>query len=173
MPQTLLALFAIVLGGQLMLTWQSDRVRSHENLVRIELEAQARGVAGEVFETLATKPFDSVAAPSSPADLTPEAAFGAGLALEDVVDVDDAHLLAPYTASRIITDPNGDPQQLDFEVTATVEYVTDASGAELVATGGAPTYYKMVTVTIRNPYLSRFFGTDEGVRVARVYSYLH
>jgi hypothetical protein len=172
MPQTLLVLFAIFLGGQLMLSWQRDGVRSQENLIRIELESQARGVASEVFEILVNKPFDQNMNVTSPDGLTPEEGFGSERAFPgEIVDLDDVDDMQPYRVVRTLTDPDGDLQELEFWVTAEVDYVTDESGIALVETGGAKTFYKMVTATIRSPLLTRYFNTDEGVRVSRVYSF--
>lgn len=172
MPQTMLLLFAIMLGGQLMLVWQRDGLESQQNLIRIELESQARGVGSEVFEILASRPFDRNTVILSPGDFTPESEFGVGRAFPaEIVDLDDVHEMETYFAERTVSDTDGNLQTLTYSVTAEVDYVTDENGISLIETGGAQTYYKMVTLTISNPDLARLLSSDHGIRVSRVYSY--
>lgn len=170
MPQTLLALLALITVSNLAFRWQQESIRSQRGAVASELRTLARGVATEVLERAARLPFDSVANPTLPDDCTPESAFGDGsggsLTFEAAQDVDDLHNMVPMTVSRRVIDAaSGEAVSLDLFVTATVVYVDDDSGNSLGATGGRKTFYKRLVLTVSSPHL------PVPVRVPRVYAY--
>lgn len=173
MPQTMLALLALMAAVTMSLTWQRDSMRAQMNLIEAELQVEARGVVNEVFERVAELAFDENVAPTSPSDLTPETQFGTNRSYTDpgVKDVDDLHQMRPHTIVRTVTNPlNGEPAQIPFIVTAEVDYVDDASGDELKWAGGARTFYKRFTVTVR-PDVGMARPERSAVTVSRVYSY--
>lgn len=170
MPQTLLAILALITVSNLSFRWKQEAIRSQQGAVSSELRTLARGVATEVLERSAYLPFDAVAAPATPDDCTPESAFGdgsgGGLPFAAAADLDDLHDMEPLKVTRRVVSPEtGEAVELDLFVTATVAYVDDDSGDSLEATGGRKTFYKRLTVTVSSPHLSF------PVRVPRVYSY--
>ncbi|WP_412062591.1 hypothetical protein [Rubrivirga sp. IMCC45206] len=137
MPQTLLALFALVLASFLTFNQQRLTLRAQTNMVTSEVELAGAGVASEVMALVESMSFDENSTPdaiyaaqevpSESNEFKSSSAFGAtdrgdaGCNLMDVRstpdcdDVDDIHGLGwqPYTirlADEIDRDPvTGDP----------------------------------------------------------------
>ena len=134
MPQTLLALLALVLASFLTFNQQQLTIRSQGNMVTDELELAAAGVASEALALIDGRSFDEATTPSaiaakagvlpaSPLQFSSHAAFGAvdrGPApcdffnpwktpeCDDVDDLDGTGWL-PVTislADELITDPD-------------------------------------------------------------------
>lgn len=178
MPQTLLALLALMTATTMSLTWQRDTIRAQMNTIEDELQIEARGVANEVFETVANLPFDENTPPSAPiakstTDLSPEWRFGSDRHWGDtsVDDIDDYHNMRPSTIIRTVTNPlDGTDVDVRFEITAKVDYVSDDSGDELKSTGGVRTFYKRFEVQIL-PKIGYADASRDTIRVSRVFSY--
>ena len=165
MPHTLTAVAAFALLG--FVTLEHARMGRHDQqgAIRVEIEAAAQSVAGEIHEALAVLPFDAVATRDTTA-LTPEALFGyaPGAAFADAADLDDAHGVSA-TVTRTLTDPEtGAPRPIRFRARARVAYVA-ASGGVVSETGGARTHTKRVEIVVTHPLLLA------PVRLHRVYSH--
>jgi len=184
MPQTTLALLALALASTLALNQSKTGVYAQADMVRNEVDVHALGVATEVFEIVSTKDFDEATTGTLISDVPPEgmsapSTFGSGKDLLDpgTDDVDDVHDMAPHRVVREVTDPEtGERSALEFEVTATVEYVTDrdpVTGAALprVTPTGQPTYTKRVELTVRCPSLRGPLLDGYRVVVSRLFSY--
>ena len=185
MPQTLLALFALVLASFLTFNQQRLTLRSHHNMVTDEIELAAAGLASEVIAFIDGRSFDESTTPSAIGDengLTPEtpsdfllsSTFGGGddgddgcnlvrpSLTPDCDDVDDVH--SPEWRSVAIELAAG--RSLDFLVRTQVYYV---STPESMVEASAPTRHKRILVDIRSPYMPEV--TDGVYRATRVISY--
>ena len=157
MPQTLLALGALLLAGFVALSQHRSSTHEQARAIRHEVEVDARSVGLEVLERLATLAFDAVVAPGDSTGLTPEAAFGLPLSsdpLADATDVDDVHAMN-VEIERLYADPaTGTPRALTFAVAADVGYV-ERVGGTVIRTGGVPTFAKEVVLEVAHPQLHR------------------
>ena len=181
MPQTLLALLALMTATTMSLTWQRDSLRAQTNAIEAELQVQARGVVNEVFETVANLPFDHNtvdASVSSTSELSPYYTFGMNRTWGDwgtggaINDLDDLHKMKPYDMPRTVTNPlTGEDAQIVFRIMAEVDYVDDASGTELKQSlNNKRTFYKRFTVLIL-PQIGYNDAIRDTIRVSRVFSY--
>lgn len=173
MPQTLLALLALMAAVTMSLSWQRDSMRAQMNLIEAELQVEARGVVNEVFEHVANLRFDENETPASTNDLTPETQFGINRSYNSlfVNDIDDLHGMRPHRIIREVTNPlTGGTAQVPFVVTAEVDYVDDSSGEELRWAGGARTFHKRFTVTVK-PDVGLARPERSAVTISRVFSY--
>ena len=183
MPQTMLALLALMTATTMALTWQRDSIRAQQNIIEAELQVEARGVVNEVFERVSSLlradslQFDENLSISTPADLSDEASFGTNKNWEDigtptVDDIDDLHNMRPYNIIRHMTNPlTGEPAEVAFQILAKVDYVDDASGTELKGSdGNEPTFYKRFTLSVI-PQTGYRDAQRDTIRVSRVFSY--
>lgn len=179
MPQTILALFALMLSSTFALQQSRHTLQMEMNMVQREAQVHARGVASEVFAEIAGLPFDEATATAEGrvpvTALTPEP-FEEGLAFADAAAVDDVHEMLPYLVTRTVTRPDGTLTQLTFAVTATVEYAEIRSeGGEEVMTptpDDARTYTKLVTLRVRCVDLDgSAWGNSTLLTLARPFSY--
>lgn len=176
MPQTMLALLALMTATTMSLTWQRDSIRAQMNMIEAELQVEARGVVNEVFETVASLDFDQQttggATVNSTDDLSPYYTFGTNRTWGSVNDIDDLHNMRPYDMERTVTNPvTGEDAQVIFQIMAKVDYVDDASGVELrQSVGNARTFYKRFTVFV-TPQIGYADSTRTPIEVSRVFSY--
>jgi hypothetical protein len=181
MPQTLLALLALVLASFLSFNQQRLSSRSHQNMVSSELELAATGLASEVIEMIGARAFDRSTAPgriedadgvvpTTPAGFAPASTFGTSAYCDLLTpadgascnDVDDLHG-GGWRPARVDL---AHGRYLDFEVRTQVFYV---SSAESMAPAPAPTLHKRVVMDIRTDLVPS--APDGILRVTRVISY--
>lgn len=186
MPQTLLALLALVLASFVMFNQQRLTLRSQNNMVTDEVELAATGLASEVIEFIGAKSFDEAstpeamhenggAVPTGPATFTSGATFGAtdrGTAgcnfveparTPDCDDVDDVDGI-DWTPVEVDL---AHGRSLGFEVRTEVYYVDSVESME---PADSPTRHKRVVMDLRSDHVQ---GDEaDGIfRVTRVISY--
>ena len=191
MPQTMLALLALVLASVLTFNQQRLTARSQQNLVSDEVELAAAGLASEIVALIEGRSFDETTTPSAIRDADgaiPEDpdnfkggdSFGAA----DRGD-DGCKLLKPALTPDCddVDDVAWDPDEIDvnpwqevsvdlshgrklpFEVRIQAYYVDNPDSME---EADEPTRHKRILIDIR----SKFAGDAEGVyRATRVVSY--
>ncbi len=186
MPQTLLALLALILSSLLVFNQQRLTIRSQTNMVTDEVELAAAGLASEIMEFVGAKSFDEETTPAAiyaqagmvptdPSAFSGSAAFGAtdrGIegcnfldpahtrACDDVDDVDGidwTHVDVDLAAGRT----------LGFDVRTQVYYVDNT---ESMAPASAPTRHKRVVMDLRSDHVAGD-EVDGLLRVTRVISY--
>jgi hypothetical protein len=186
MPQTLLALLALVLTSLIGYNQQRLQQRAYAGMIRDELEVAATGTGQNVIELVAARAFDEASVPATMnslnlLDVPREASafslgttFGptdrgtAGCDLRDPTltpdcdDVDDVD----GVSGRIDVDL-GDGRFLPFDATLEVEYVTGPADDAPVAL--VPTLHKRVHLTMTSPLIED--GERAIVSVHRVISY--
>jgi hypothetical protein len=155
MPQTALALFALVIVATFALNQRELTTQAQLNMMRNEIAVISTGVANEIFDDLGALPFDAQPQAASPSDLTPPDRFGAAEDWESVAILDQVH--GHTTVARVATEHG----TLELDVRAQVRYVQKL-GEEFVESE-MPTYLKEVTLTIDGPLGTR-------AEVGRVYS---
>lgn len=179
MPQTLLALLALMLTSTFALQQSRHTLHTEMNMVRQEASTHARGVASEVFAEVASLAFDEATRAAEGtvpvAELTPEP-FEEGKAFDDATDIDDVHRMLPHLVTRKVARPGGAFATLTFAVTATVDYaaIQSEGGEEVMAptADNARTYTKLVTLHVRCLDLDgAAWGNSTLLTVARPYSY--
>jgi hypothetical protein len=183
MPQTILALFALMLSSTFALQQSRHVLQTEMNMVRQEAQTHARGVASDVFAQIASLPFDEATATATAtaagrvpvSALTPEP-FEEGLAFADAADVDDVHEMRAYVVTRTLTRPDGTTGRLTFSVTATVDYAELRTEGEDEVMRPTPdnsrTYTKLVTLRVRCLDLdASMWGASAVLTLARPYSY--
>ncbi|NND84108.1 MAG: hypothetical protein HKN46_03065 [Acidimicrobiia bacterium] len=198
MPQTILALLALVLASLLTFGQQRLQVRAQVNMVAGEIELAGAGVASEVMALIESKSFDeqstpekiyaAQAIPGTPTQFTTGDSFGrtAGCDLQTPAntpgcdDVDDVHGggWQPYTielAREVVRDPiTGDPISADSVYVRELTFEVRAEVyyvADPQSMDPAPgrTLHKRVVLDVRSPHID---GDDDGlVRLTRVVSY--
>lgn len=186
MPQTLLALLALVLASFLMFNQQRLTVRSQTNMVTDEIELAATGLASEVIEFVGAKSFDEQStpyevymeggkAPADPSAFTEGNAFGdptLGPAGCDFIqpwrtpncdDIDDVDGI-DWTPVEVTL---AHDRTLGFEVRTEVFYV-DSTASMTPAV--SQTLHKRVVMDIRSDHVS---GDEQDglLRFTRVFSY--
>ena len=191
MPQTLLALLALVLASFLTFNQQRLTMRSHQNLVSDEVELAAAGLASEIVAFIDGRSFDENTTPSAIGDNngsipddpsqfsdgdtaggTDRGDDGCNLLYPaqtpDCDDVDDVSWDPDEdgtSAWRPVTVDLSHGRSLPFEVRTQVYYVDNPNS---MVEADDPTRHKRILIDIRSPYA----GTDEGVyRATRVVSY--
>lgn len=191
MPQTLLALLALVLASFLTFNQQRLTLRSQQNLVEDEVELAAAGLASEIVAFVEGRSFDEATTPSAigeangfvpedPGVFTTGNTFGsADLGLDgcnllkpaltrDCDDVDDV-AWDPDDADddgwRSVDIELSHDRSLPFEVRLQVYYV---DSPDSMVEAAEPTRHKRVLIDVRSP----FAGSDDGIyRGTRVVSY--
>lgn len=182
MPQTLLALFAIIAAS--VLAFQNtrsrldDMTRSH----RGEITVQARGAAISILERLSGLDFDGGeggdAASTGTGAYSPSASFGtaataSGRLMDDLFadpafdDLDDFSGVQNAVSRDSLYDPSSDQtRSLDLSVAVQVEYVEQGATDDWVAVASASdrTHHKRATVTITHSTLS------SPIRLGRIYA---
>ena len=190
MPQTLLALLALVLASLLTFNQQRLTLRAHNNLVEDELELAAAGLASEIVALIEGRSFDEKTTPSAIADkngkvpdnpnqFTDGDTFGAedrgpdGCDLlrpaltEECDDVDDVSWdedtgESPWHDVEVDLSHG---RSFPFGVRVQVYYVDDPNSMDEAA---SRTRHKRILIDVRSP----FAGDDEGIyRATRVVSY--
>ena len=182
MPQTLLALFAIIAASVLSFQNSQTRIRDITRSHRGEISVQARGAAISVLERLSGVDFDGGEggdASSTGTDAySPTQSFGSGSAatgrLMDALfadsafdDLDDFDGVQGAVSRNSLYDPASDEtRSIDLTVDIQVEYVEqDASDAWVAVTGSSDrTHHKRATVTIAHPTLT------DSIRLGRIYA---
>jgi len=191
MPQTLLALLALVLSSLLTFNQQRLTLRSHQNVMADEIELAAAGLASEILAFVDGRSFDEASTPSAiadengavpndPGEFTAGVTFGATdrgsegcnllrpVLTPDCDDVDDV-AWGPDDMDddgwRDVTVELSRGRTLPFEVRMQVYYVDNA---ESMVESASPTRHKRILIDVRSP----FAGDANGVyRATRVVSY--
>jgi hypothetical protein len=156
MPQTMLALFSLVLVTLFSINQARLTTSAQMSMMRNEVGVVGTGVAAQVFDLMASKPFDAKDNVESPADLTPAASFGGSESWDLAADLDDYH-----GKSRSFSVPTG-LGTLTVNAAVAVEYVQKSGQAYAPST--TQTYFKRVTLTLTGPV--GYQGSIE-----RIYSY--
>lgn len=156
MPQTLLALLALMLAVTFSINQREVTTAAQLRMIESEIGVMATGVANQVFDHIGTYPFDAAGVVDSPTQLRPAASFGTGKGWDKAATIDDFH---GKNTEFSIEAAHG---SVDFSVSAQVEYVR-RDGSQFVAST-SPQYLKQVRVVVEGP---RGFRAD----LARVYSY--
>lgn len=156
MPQTLLALLALMLAVTFSINQREVTTAAQLRMIESEIGVMATGVANQVFDHIGTHSFDAAGVVDSPAQFRPAASFGAARGWETAATIDDFHGQSTEVSIEAAHGP------IDFSVSAHVEYV-ERSGSQFVAST-SPQYLKQVRVEVEGP---RGFRAE----LARVYSY--
>src|SRR5688572_8633343 len=183
MPQTMLALLALVLTSLIGYNQQRMQRRAYEGMIRDELEVAATGTAQNVMELVAARAFDEGSVPATMRNaglldvprsselFVTSGAFGAtdrgadGCDLRDpnvtpnCDDVDDVD----GVTGRVDVDL-GDNRSLPFDATLHVVYVTGPADGAPVAL--VPTLHKRVTLSMTSPLM--YQGQRPLVTISRV-----
>lgn len=198
MPQTLLALLALVLASFLTFNQQRLTVRSQTNMVTDELELAAAGLASEVMAFIEGRSFDEnstpekIAAaggaiPENTSEFSSPNSFGYNGACDflhpaDTPACDDVDDLAgrgwtPVSielARELVIDPSTNLPYPDSVRTRELDFdvrtdVFYVDTANSMTPASGPTRHKRVTMDIRSKFVP---GQAEGItRVTRVISY--
>ena len=184
MPQTLLALLALVLASALVMNQQRLATQAQTRMVTDEMELAASGLVSDVMEFAEARSFDeattveaihaSGTVPTSAATFSDAATFGAtdrgtggcnlllpGLSLA-CDDVDDLSGLTWVPVEVLLA--NG--RTIPFTVRISVTYVTDATTQTVSL---LPTRHKRVSIYVRSPFVRR--GISDLMEITRVVSY--
>lgn len=186
MPQTLLALLALVLASFLTFNQQRLTSRSHHNLVTDELELAAAGLASEVVAFVDGRSFDENSTPEAiadedgdmPSDDGSDFSSGGSFGASDR-GPSGCDLLRPSNTPECddVDDVDSDEwrpvrinlahgRSLPFDVRTQVYYVADPESME---PAGQPTLHKRILIDVRSKYVGY---QDEGLyRATRVVSY--
>ncbi len=157
MPQTLLALVALMIAMQLSLLQQRSVLNARLDMVDSEFETIATGAGLDILDYVGTHPFDqatiskTVTDPSEFAELP----FPTGGEYEEAVDIDDFNQIASYVY-------NTDFPNVPYNIMMEVRYVEEDDFSQ-VAT--EQTFAKEVIVTLTNEHL------EQPVTLSRVYTY--
>lgn len=156
MPQTLLALLALILAITFSINQQEVTTSAQRRLLENEIGVMATGIANQVFDQIGARPFDAAGTVDSPTQFRPPQEFGAAASWDEAATIDDFHDKSTEVA---IANALG---EIVYSASARVEYVEQVSG-QFVATT-TPQYLKQVTIEIEGPLGFR-------AELARVYSY--
>ena len=182
MPQTLLALLAMILASLLSFSQQRGALSNYEHMIGNEIEMAASGALMTVLEFVGARSFDERTTPAGIAsagailpvdesDLSLAASFGSGdrgasgcdlmepFRTPDCDDIDDVDGLQEQTIS--VTLSTG--LTLDFEIAIEVDYVT---GEDMNAASASPTWNKRVIVTANSDLLPH-----GAISMERVFAY--
>lgn len=157
MPQTLLALVALMVAMQISLLQQRSILTARLDMVDTEYETVATGAGLDILDYIASKPFDEATdgrVVTNVAELTP-LPFATGGTYEAAEDIDDFNGIVPFVY-------NTDFPNVPFTIAIEVRYVEENDLSQ-VAT--SQTFAKEVLVTLTNPYMER------PVTLSRVFSY--
>lgn len=162
MPQTILAILALMITITLSLGAQKQTTRAQEKMIANELEVMATGVALEAMERIRVRAFDEKTTSGDevytkdefehPAEWegrgenwTCETFHGSGSS-SDCDDLDDYHKMKPAILEFDMgKDPGGNALNFPFEVEVRVTYVDE----DLEAVS-EQTYQKQVTVYVQD-----------------------
>ena len=169
MPQTILALLALMLASVLTFNQQRLTTRAQTRMVTDEMELAASGLVSDVLEFAAARSFDesttpeaieaAQAVPQTAAPFRPVSAFGApdrgpvGCDLllpyrtPECDDVDDLDGLLDEPVEILLA--NG--RRFPFNVAIRVSYVT---GPESAVVSAVPTLHKRVLVSVRSQFVN-------------------
>ena len=182
MPQTFLALLALVLASIITFNQQRLTQQSYRNALRDEVQLAASGSAQHVIEMIAARSFDEVTTPvplfrsgeipHSPSGFTSAAAFGndrgaLGCNLMDprltpeCDDVDDVAGLTGLAVEARLSDGRTLPYIADLDIF----YVPSPSAT---VPSSVPTLHKRIELTL---YTNMFGSTRRVLEISRVVSY--
>lgn len=184
MPQTLIALLALVLSSLLVFNQQRLTTKAQTRMVTDEMELAASGLVSDVMEFAEARSFDesttveailaSGVVPTTSSTFSDAGRFGAadrgtagcdllrpGLT-RDCDDVDDLSGLTWVPVEIALADT----RRLPFTVRIAVTYVTDATTQTASPT---PTRHKRVSIDVRSPFVRG--GTSNVMHITRVISY--
>ncbi len=156
MPQTLLALLALMLAVTFSINQREATTAAQMRMIDSEIGVMATGVANQVFDHIGTFPFDAAGVVDSPSQFRPASSFGEARGWEAASTIDDFH---DQSTEFSVEAAHG---SIDFSVSAHVEYV-QRDGSQFVAST-SPQYLKQVRVEVEGP---RGFRAE----LARIYSY--
>jgi hypothetical protein len=184
MPQTLLALLALVVASLLIFNQQRLTTQAQTRMVTDEIELAASGLTSDILEFAEARSFDEATTPPviNAAQSVPASAdrfsaatlFGPadrGAAGCDLLqpgltpecdDLDDLGGLASVPVDVVLAND----RRVPFTATLTVDYVTDA---ESMTPSPARTLHKRVSISLRSPFVRR--GQSDVLRATRVISY--
>lgn len=181
MPQTLLALLALVLASFLTFNQQRLTLRSHQNLVTDEVELAAAGLSSEIVAFIEGRSFDENTTPGAIGDADGTVPDDPSAFTYGAVDggTDGCDLLKPAVTPDCddVDDVDGEAwipvdvdlahgRSLPFEVRTQVYYVDDPRS---MAEASGPTRHKRVLIDIRSKYVPN--ATEGLYRATRVVSY--
>lgn len=180
MPQTLLALLALSLSSLVVFNQQRLQMRAQTQMVSNELALAGSGLASDIMEMIGARSFDEASTPEKihAAAAVPDSPsiFTSASVLESESESKDCDLLTPTPSCDDVDDIRGlenepysillaEGRELDFEVSTSVVYVTDAEGG---VKSDVPTLHKKVTIVVRSA------NEDLGIEpltFSRVFSY--
>lgn len=185
MPQTLLAVLALVLASVVTLNQQRLRVRAHQTMVEEEMELAATGTSMNILELVAARSFDEtttpegmegesrLAPPTRPDGFARPNRFGwsGQCDLQFPVntpgcdDVDDLHMSGRDEWVPVRVGLSGG-NWLDFTAYVTVDYVTGVGGE---TPSSDPTLFKRVTLRMRSDLVDE--GQRDILELRRVVAY--
>lgn len=157
MPQTLLALLALVLASLFAFNTQQRSAASARALQRSEVEVIMAGVAEGTFDVLADVPFDGVTTATQASDLTAPGSFG-GRTWATAVDLDD------YDGTSTTVTRTVGASSISVTMAIEVDYVVK-SGTVFVVSPSTRQLFKRVTLTFTGPLgttatLERIYALD-------------
>ena len=186
MPQTMLALLALVLTSLIAHNQQRLQQRAYQGMIRDELEVSATGTAQNVIELIGARAFDESSVPQTLSavgaiDVPRTASL---FALESTFGVTDrgtagCHLTEPsatpecddlddvHGVSGTVDVDMGGGRSLPFEAEVEIDYVTGPDEDAPEAT--VPTLHKRVTLVMSSPLI--LDGQRPIVIISRVFSY--
>lgn len=156
MPQTLLALLALMLAVTFSINQREATTAAQQRMLENEIGVMATGVANQVLDHIGAHRFDAAGAVESTAQLRPYEAFGAAPSWEEATAIDDFH------RKQTEVEVEAGRGAIVFPVAAKVEYV-ERVGGDFVRSD-TQQYLKQVTITVTGPLGFR-------AKMARVYSY--
>lgn len=159
MPQSILAILALLMATTFVMQQQRSTLHTRAQLIRNEIALQSTGVAESVLSDIGTRAFDQETetggALDEASDLTPEGEFG-GSGVRTAIEDYHNQMLTGKRPFRADT--------LDFTVEVEVTYVKDDQETPV----DYRTKNKMATVTVRSTDISNPVES----RVSRSYTCL-
>jgi len=147
MPQSMLAVLALILFSLFAVQQQQRVYVTQNNMIRQAISGMLNGVAVERLEEIAATAYDQKVSDNetltSASGLSSTAAFGPGNDAIAEDDVDDFHTATDTLYRAIGTD------SLGFVVYSEIQYASEGN-PEQPATTGQRTKYKLVVVTARS-----------------------
>lgn len=179
MPQTILALLAIVAATVLTLQVKGSAVQTLDDAYENDAYSQARGVAVSVLERLSAYPFDGGEGGGVGSDTTAYSRrqhFGTGstttgVPLNDLFasgsfdDLDDFHGVSGAVASRSVGNPTtGGTETLDYDVSIVVTYAKRDPSGDWISVLAPRAHHKMAFVRVDH------YTMDTPLQFGRVYT---
>ena len=181
MPQTLLALLALMLASLLTFNQQRLTMRAQRTMISNEIELAATGLASEVLEFIGARSFDEQTTPEAiraangkvpelPSSFSGASRFGTAgecdllrpAATPSCDDIDDLDNL-DWTEVDVAL---AHGRSLSFEVRTQVYYVDSPAS---MTPSSVPTLHERVVMDLRSDYDLQ--EGDGQIRVTRVFSY--